>query len=81
VAGSEHDDEHSVQRRRVALLRREWQLSLYPQAAEAGGCLVTMDPGRQRDATLTPTIAGGGGSSGSRRSAVTAPPPAQSTRT
>ena len=41
MAGSEHDEEHFVQRRRVALLRREWQLSLYPQAAEAGGCLVT----------------------------------------
>lgn len=45
MAGSEHDREHSVQRRRFALLRREWQLSLYPQAAEAGGCLVTMRSG------------------------------------
>ena len=40
MAGSEHDSEHSSERRRSALLRREWQLSLYPQAAEAGGCLV-----------------------------------------
>jgi len=44
VAGAERDEEHSVQRRRFALLRREWQLSLYPQAAEAGGCLVTPGP-------------------------------------
>jgi hypothetical protein len=42
VAGSEHDEEHSAQRRRFALLRREWELSLYPQVAEAGSCLVTM---------------------------------------
>ncbi len=41
MAGSEHEAEHASQRRRFALLRREWQLSLYPQAAEAGGCLVT----------------------------------------
>ncbi|MDH4104146.1 MAG: hypothetical protein OEW52_11045 [Thermoleophilia bacterium] len=40
MAGREHDEEHSLRRRRLALLRREWQLSLYPQAAEAGGCLV-----------------------------------------
>jgi integrase len=41
-----------LQRRRFALLRREWQLSLYPQAAEAGGCLVTMRSGEsaRRDA-------------------------------
>ena len=45
MASSEHDEEHSLQRRRFALLRREWQLSLYPQAAEAGGCLVTMRSG------------------------------------
>ena len=45
MASSEHDEEHSWQRRRFALLRREWQLSLYPQAAEAGGCLVTMRSG------------------------------------
>jgi hypothetical protein len=45
VAGSEEDPEHSSQRRRSALLRREWQLSLYPQAAEAGGCLVTVRSG------------------------------------
>jgi len=45
VAGREHDEEHAAQRRRVALLRREWQLSLYPQAAEAGGCLVTTRSG------------------------------------
>lgn len=41
MAGSEHNEEHASQRRRLALLRCEWQLSLYPQAAEAGGCLVT----------------------------------------
>ena len=45
MASPEHDEEHCVQRRRFALLRREWQLSLYPQAAEAGGCLVTMRSG------------------------------------
>ena len=45
MAGSQDEEEHSVQRRRVALLRREWQLSLYPQAAEAGGCLVTTRSG------------------------------------
>lgn len=45
MAGSEHEAEHVSQRRRFALLRREWQLSLYPQAAEAGGCLVTMRSG------------------------------------
>ena len=45
MAGSEHEGEHASQRRRVALLRREWQLSLYPQAAEAGGCLVTTRSG------------------------------------
>jgi hypothetical protein len=45
VAGSEHEAEHASQRRRSALLRRQWQLSLYPQAAEAGGCLVTMRSG------------------------------------
>ena len=45
MAGSEHEAEHAAQRRRSALLRREWQLSLYPQAAEAGGCLVTMRSG------------------------------------
>ena len=33
MAGSEHEAEQSLQRRRFALLRREWQLSLYPQAA------------------------------------------------
>lgn len=36
---------HSSQRRRSAMLRREWQLTLYPQAAEAGGCLVTTRSG------------------------------------
>lgn len=45
MAASEHEAEHASQRRRSALLRREWQLSLYPQAAEAGGCLVTMRSG------------------------------------
>ena len=45
MAGSEHDEEHPLRRRRSALLRREWQLSLYPQAAEAGGCLVTTRSG------------------------------------
>jgi hypothetical protein len=45
VAGSEYEAEHASQRRRFALLRREWQLSLYPQAAEAGGCLVTTRSG------------------------------------
>ena len=45
MAGSEHEAEHASQRRRSALLRREWQLSLYPQAAEAGGCLVTVRSG------------------------------------
>jgi len=53
VASSEHDEEHSLQRRRLALLRRHWQLSLYPQAAEAGGCLMTLGPreasGRRAD--------------------------------
>lgn len=44
MAGSEHEAEHASQRRRSALLRREWQLSLYPQAAEAGGCLMTLGP-------------------------------------
>lgn len=52
MAGSEHEAEHAAQRRRFALLRREWQLSLYPQAAEAGGCLVTTRSGEsaERDA-------------------------------
>jgi hypothetical protein len=45
VARSAQDEEQPEQRRRFALLRREWQLSLYPQAAEAGGCLVTMRSG------------------------------------
>jgi len=45
VAGSEQPG-HASQRRRFALLRREWELSLYPQAAEAGGCLVTMRSGQ-----------------------------------
>ncbi len=44
MAGSAQDEEQSEQRRRSALLRRHWQLSLYPQAAEAGGCLMTLGP-------------------------------------
>lgn len=44
MAGSAQDEEQSEQRRRLALLRRQWQLSLYPQAAEAGGCLMTLGP-------------------------------------
>ena len=45
MAGSEHPGDAS-QRRRSALLRREWEQSLYPQAAEAGGCLVSMRSGQ-----------------------------------
>ena len=54
MAGSEHEAEHASQRRRLALLRREWQLSLYPQAAEAGGCLVGVRSGEQTGRDVDP---------------------------
>ena len=54
MAGSEHEAGHAAQRRRLALLRREWQLSLYPQAAEAGGCLVTMRSGESAEGNADP---------------------------
>jgi hypothetical protein len=75
MAGSEHDEEHPLRRRRSALLRREWQLSLYPQAAEAGGCLVTTRSGEAADALLTPSgpRQSQSGALG-RRSAATASP-------